>query len=278
MLLYLVGALIIGLSLGLLGSGGSILTVPILHYGLDWSEKLSVAGSLFIVGSISLIASVPQMFLRRVDWRSVALFGIPGVFGTKAGAYLSRWVPGPAQLGLFAGVMLLAAYFLRRKVQPQPEGQLLRAPLKVAGDGLLVGAVTGLVGVGGGFMIVPALVLLGGLEMLTAVGTSLVIIAANSLAGFSEHQSVLREMQLELDWHVLWIFVSLGTAGSLVGSKLGRSVPRERLKAAFSIVLVVVAVGILISQALVQVGPAEPPEPPGAQARSIQSDPIPDLH
>lgn len=262
MLLSLIGAVLIGLSLGLMGSGGSIFTVPILHYGLGWDEKLAVCGSLFVVGSISLLAAVPQAFAGRVRWKSVALFGVPGVCGTWAGAYLSRWVPGSLQLGLFAGVMLVAAFFMRRPAKPHGEpgggnaAQARRHAWKMAADGLGVGVLTGLVGVGGGFMIVPALVLLGGLEMHAAIGTSLAIIAAKSFAGFGGYLPVLRELDLQLDWRVLSIFVGLGTVGSLLGGRLGALVREEQLKRAFSGVLLVMAVAILIAET---VGPGDEP-------------------
>ena len=243
-MLYVLGALFIGLSLGLLGSGGSIFTVPILHYGLGWEEKAAVAGSLFVVGTVSLAGMLPQARAGRVRWRSVGLFGVPGVVGTWGGAFVSRWVPGPAQLALFAGVMLLAAWFMRRPIE-RAAGSAPRAAWKVVADGLGVGVLTGLVGVGGGFLIVPALVLLGGLPMHTAVGTSLAIIAAKSFAGFLEYRAVLSELGVALDWNALAIFAALGTVGSLTGGRLGSRVPQDLLKTVFSAVLVVLAIAIL---------------------------------
>lgn len=183
MIWALIGALLIGLSLGLLGSGGSILTVPVLVYLLEQPEKVAIAGSLAIVGAIAAVGSLPYARQYQVDWRSVAWFGIPGMAGTWLGALASQWIPGAAQLALFAVVMLLAAWLMARPPGLEPRSMDQRAAWKIIIDGLAVGLLTGLVGVGGGFLIVPALVLLGGLGMRVAVGTSLVIIALKSTTG-----------------------------------------------------------------------------------------------
>ncbi|QDU66108.1 sulfite exporter TauE/SafE family protein [Engelhardtia mirabilis] len=239
------GAAIVGISLGLLGSGGSIFTVPILHYGLGQPEKIAVAGSLFVVGTVSLVAALPQAAAGRVRWGTAALFGIPGMVGTVGGAALSRWVPGTVQLGLFALVMLAAAVFMFRSPPASAGPVARRARWKVVIDGLGVGVLTGLVGVGGGFLIVPALVLLGGLEMRAATSTSLVIIAFKSLAGFAEYQRVLDELDLELDWGTLGVFAALGVLGSLLGGRLSTRVPQTALRRGFAGMLVVMAVAIL---------------------------------
>jgi len=110
MLLAVLGALAIGLSLGLLGSGGSILTVPVLHYLLDQPEQAAIGGSLLVVGLIAASATVPYAMARQVDWRKALWFGFPGMAGAWLGASLARWVPGPVQLALFAAVMLIAAW------------------------------------------------------------------------------------------------------------------------------------------------------------------------
>lgn len=248
MIYAFLGAALVGVSLGLLGSGGSIFTVPILHYALGQPEKVAVAGSLFVVGCVSLLTAIPQARAGQVDWRLAAAFGLPGVVGTWLGAAASRWVPGPVQLALFAVVMLLAAgaMFMR----PKSDSTTRRSAWKIAIDGLSVGILTGLVGVGGGFMIVPALVLLGGLPMHTAIGTSLVIIAAKSFSGFLGYLDVLDELELELDWQVLWIFIVLGILGSLLGTRIGARVSQARLRRVFSAVLVVMAVSILAAETI----------------------------
>jgi uncharacterized membrane protein YfcA len=190
LLLALLGALAIGLSLGLLGSGGSILTVPVLHYLVGQPDKLAIGGSLLVVGLIAAAGCVPYALRRQVDWRNVGWFGLPGMGGAWVGATLAHWVPGPVQLGLFSGVMLLAAWrMLRGGSVKQPDHKARR--LAVVGGGVGVGLLSGLVGVGGGFLIVPALVLLAGVTMTSAVGTSLAVITLNSFSGFGKYLGVL---------------------------------------------------------------------------------------
>ena len=240
------GAVAIGVSLGLLGSGGSIITVPVLVYLIGQDEKLAIAGSLFIVGSIALVGSLQYIRLGMVDWRNVAVFGLPGMAGTWLGAMLSGWVPGIAQLSLFAIVMLLASWLMLRPVDLEARPAMRRAAWKIASDGLLVGVVTGLVGVGGGFLIVPALVLLGGLAIHTAVATSLVIIALKSYSGFVKYLDVLDSQGLVLDWPVLATVTALGVVGSLAGARIASRMPQNRLKKGFGLFLIVTGGYILL--------------------------------
>lgn len=240
------GAVAIGVSLGLLGSGGSIITVPVLVYLIGQDEKLAIAGSLFIVGSIALVGSLQYIRLGMVDWRNVVIFGLPGMAGTWLGAMLSVWVPGIAQLSLFALVMLLASWLMLRPVDLEAPPAVRRAAWKIATDGLLVGVVTGLVGVGGGFLIVPALVLLGGLAIHTAVATSLVIIALKSYSGFVKYLDVLDTQGLVLDWPVLMIVTALGVVGSLGGARIANRMPQHQLKRGFGLFLIVMGGYILV--------------------------------
>jgi uncharacterized membrane protein YfcA len=239
------GAIAIGISLGLLGSGGSILTVPVLVYLVGQDEKVAIAGSLFIVGSIALAGSLQFIRAGFINWRSVAIFGLPGMAGTYIGAAIAAYVSGLTQLALFAVVMLLASYLMLRPIKLSEGKHAPRAMWKIAGDGLVVGIITGLVGVGGGFLIVPALVLLGGLSMHHAVATSLVIIALKSFSGFYKYLDVLSEQDLSLDWPVLWLVTLLGVAGSIVGSRLARRIHQDRLKRWFGYFLIVMGIYIL---------------------------------
>ena len=260
------GAAAIGLSLGLLGSGGSILTVPVLVYLVGQPEKVAIAGSLAIVGGISFIAALPWAWKRQVDWRNVAWFGVPGMAGTWLGAWLSASLGGALQLLLFAGVMLIAAVFMLRPPRalaaasadvPVPpaapgarEGQdaggaaVPRKVGRIALDGLLVGVLTGLVGVGGGFLIVPALVLLGGMALHRAIGTSLWIISLKSFSGFAKYTSVLAGAGLALDWRLIGLFTAIGAGGSLVGGRIARRLPQARLQRAFAVFLLVMGAAI----------------------------------
>ncbi len=242
----LLGACAIGLSLGLMGSGGSILTVPVLIYLVDQPEKIAIAGSLVIVGSIALLGSLPYMRQRLVDWPTVWLFGIPGMIGTYGGAWISAYLSGIMQLAIFAGVMLLASYFmLRPKKNIEEESDHERHVIKIILDGLVVGVVTGIVGVGGGFLIVPALVLLGGLTMRNAIATSLVIIALKSFSGFVKYLDVLEQSGLSLDWQVIGVMIILGGLGSTLGNKIANKVPQDKLKKMFGIFLIIMGFYIL---------------------------------
>jgi uncharacterized membrane protein YfcA len=242
----LLGACAIGLSLGLMGSGGSILTVPVLVYLVDQPEKVAIAGSLVIVGSIALLGSLPYMRQRLVDWPMVWLFGIPGMIGTYGGAWISTYLTGIMQLAIFAGVMLLASYFmLRPKKNIEEESDHERHIIKIILDGLVVGVITGIVGVGGGFLIVPALVLLGGLTMRNAIATSLVIIALKSFSGFVKYLDVLEKTGLSLDWQVIGVMIILGGLGSTLGNKIANKVPQDKLKKMFGTFLIIMGVYIL---------------------------------
>jgi uncharacterized membrane protein YfcA len=243
------GAIAIGISLGLLGSGGSILTVPVLVYLVGQDEKLAIAGSLFIVGSIAAAGSLQFLRSGLIQWRSVLVFGIPGMAGTWLGAYLASWVPGATQLALFAVVMLVASWLMLKPPDLEETDRTARAAWKIAADGLAVGVVTGLVGVGGGFLIVPALVLLGGLGMRQAVATSLVIIALKSFSGFYKYIDVLEQQSLALDWRTLLLVTALGIAGSFAGSHFAKRMPQEKLKVGFGYFLIVMGIYILVRTA-----------------------------
>lgn len=249
------GAIAIGVSLGLLGSGGSILTVPVLVYLLGQDEKVAIAGSLAIVGTIALIGSLQYLRGKLIDYRAVVLFGGPGMIGTYLGAWSATFVPGVAQLALFALVMLLASWFMLRP--PQLDDGQVRAPRarwKIALDGLVVGMLTGLVGVGGGFLIVPALVLLGGLSMHKAVATSLVIIALKSFTGFFKYIEVLDQQNLELDWSAIALVTALGIGGSFFGNMLATRLPQQKLQNIFGVFLIVMGAFILARSAPAALG------------------------
>jgi uncharacterized membrane protein YfcA len=243
------GAIAIGLSLGLLGSGGSILTVPVLVYLLGQPEKLAIAGSLAIVGAIAAAGSLPYIRAGLVNWRAVLLFGAPGMAGTYLGAWLAAYVSGAFQLTLFAAVMLAASWFMLKPLDCDAAPTAPRALWKITLDGLAVGVVTGLVGVGGGFLVVPALVLLGGLGMRQAVATSLVIIALKSFSGFYKYLDVLEAEHLELDMDVILLVTALGVVGSFAGNLIASRVPQGTLKKAFGIFLIIMGGFILIQNA-----------------------------
>ena len=268
-----IGAVVMGLSLGLIGGGGSILTVPILVYLFQVDAVLATAYSLFIVGLTSLVGSVSHVRLGNVHWRTAVVFGIPSiisVFLTRS--YLVPRIPDPIMtfgqdpsggaalvitksvglLLLFALIMVMAAYSMIKPakksgtdtlsntedVQPQ-----FNYPLILA-EGAIVGVVTGLVGAGGGFLIIPALVLLAKLPMKQAVGTSLMIIAAKSLIGFVGDMSG----DEVIDWNFLAVFSSIAVVGILLGSWLSKRIPGEKLKPAFGWFVLVMGTYIIIKE------------------------------
>ncbi len=234
------------MSLGLLGSGGSILTVPILVYGLGQGEKEAIAGSLAIVAGIGALAAIPYAVRRQIAWRSVLLFGLPGMFGASLGSRIAAGISGAAQLAIFAVFLLVAAgSMLRRPSLAQTAERTPRSAWKVMIDGAAVGTLTGLVGIGGGFLIVPALVLLGGLPMSLAVGTSLVIIAGNAATGFVEHLGTVRALGIELDSRAILTFIALGGVGALAGHILGLRLPQTALRRMFALVLLVLGAYVL---------------------------------
>lgn len=249
MLYALLGAAAIGLVLGLLGSGGSILTVPVLVYLAGQPDKVAIAESLAIVGAIASVGAVPYARQRLVDWRAVLGFGVPGIVGTYLGAVAAAYVAGAVQLALFGVVMLAAAgAMLKGRAGLEGEAREPRPVVAVAALGVAVGVMTGLVGVGGGFLIVPALVLLVGLDMRLAVGTSLSIIVLNSVTGFLKYLDTLTAAGDVIDWRLVGTFAAIGIVGSLVGARLSRRVPQAQLKRGFAVFLVVMGTFILIQE------------------------------
>ncbi len=256
-----IGAILMGLSLGLIGGGGSILTVPILVYLFHVDAVLATAYSLFIVGLTSLVGSASHVKLGNIHWKTALVFGIPSivsVFLTRL--YLVPAIPNPlisnttftvskpmALLVLFAVIMILAAYSMIRPSKKPQENLASEVnfnfPLILA-EGLIVGMVTGLVGAGGGFLIIPALVLLAKLPMKQAVGTSLMIIAAKSLIGFVGD---LNGNEV-IDWSFLSIFSSIAIVGILVGSMLSKKISGEKLKPAFGWFVLIMGIYIIVME------------------------------
>ncbi|MEO3878396.1 sulfite exporter TauE/SafE family protein [Rheinheimera fenheensis] len=249
-MLALLGAIVIGLSLGLFGSGGSILTVPVLLYLLHMPPQLAIASSLLIVAGISLFGSVRNGVQGLISWRHVWWFGLPGMLGTYGGAWLGTLVDARWQLLMFAILMLVAAVMMwRSNIGELGNGKAFK-PVKIVIDGLVVGAITGFVGVGGGFLIVPALVLLGGLSMPVGVATSLVVIAMKSFVGFGKYYWVMAAQGAVFDWATIGLMIGAGIAGSFAGSALGKRLPKQQLQRAFAVFLVVMAAVVIYQSVL----------------------------
>jgi len=240
-------SLCVGLLLGLLGGGGSILTVPVLVYVAGVEPKVAIASSLVVVGITSLTAMVNHARSGRVCWKTGLVFGAAGMVGAYAGGRLAAFIPGEWLLILFAGLMLGTAYSMLRKGKKPVPAEVkaplcpLRLPLlPILFDGLWVGAGTGLVGAGGGFLVVPALNLLGGLPMHAAVGTSLLVIALKSfaaLAGYISH--------VEMDLNLVGTVTAAAVVGGLAGERLSGRVSAGLLKRGFGVFVIGVAVFVL---------------------------------
>lgn len=248
MILTLILAIFIGLLLGLLGGGGSILTVPMLVYLLHVPPKTAILTSFVVVGISSLMALIPHARRGHVCWKSAMFFGMAGMVGAFGGGRVAGYFSGDVLMALFGLVTLLTGVAMvvnKRSDEPETKEFQAMCPLRVPFlrllfDGLLVGALTGLVGVGGGFLIVPALTLLVGLPMPAAIGTSLLVIVMNSsagLVGYSNHVA----------WDVpLTIIVSSGAVfGSLLGAWLSKYLSPAALRRGFGWFVVLVAVYVL---------------------------------
>jgi len=238
--LAIILALIVGLTLGLLGGGGSILTVPTLVYALGVYPKAAVVMSLPIVGGAALVGALEQWRLGHIELKSAIPFGIAAMVGAFGGARIAVLISGRTQLFILGTVMLVAAVSLAwppRIRRETPETDARRSSFGLLSVGVGVGILTGLIGVGGGFLIVPALVLLGGLSMTHAVGTSLLVIAMNAAAAYAGHHGME-----EVAWDLVWLFGAFVAVGIVVGGRLIRRVNQAALKRAFSVVIFVIAV------------------------------------
>lgn len=245
------GALAIGLSLGLLGSGGSILTVPILVFVLQRPDKLAVAESLAIVGTVALAGAIPYAARRLIHWRTVWIFGLSGVLGSYAGACIAHYLSGRTQFILFGVVMIVAASMMvkdRKWIESTSDVQHPTWLMML--EGFLIGSLTGCIGVGGGFIIVPALVLLINLPMYLAIGTSLTIIAMNSMTGFVKQFLSLQQLDMQVSWAIIVIFSAVGILGTLLGSFLAKKIPQTRLRKLFGYMMLPLGLYILFSAIL----------------------------
>jgi uncharacterized membrane protein YfcA len=256
-----VSALIIGISLGLIGGGGSILAVPVLAYLFSVNEKVATAYSLFIVGTSALVGGLKQHLKGYVDWRTAIVFGIPAIIGvTLVRYYVVPALPDilftigdfeftrrMAMFGLFAVLMIPAAFsMLKERKQKTTSGEVHYNYPLILIEGLAVGAITGMIGAGGGFLIIPALVILANVDMKIAVGTSLIIIAFKSLLGFFLGDA----LTMEIDWEFLAIFTSISLVGIFIGSYLGNFIDGKKLKKGFGYFIFVMAIFIFYMEFL----------------------------
>jgi uncharacterized membrane protein YfcA len=245
-LAILLGA-VIGLSLGAIGGGGSILTVPILVYIIGQDAHVATATSLAVVGTTALAGAVPHWRAGRVSLATALPFGAAGIAGAFVGAWANHLLPGWLILGLFGALMLVVAarMFASRSMRATNSESTEAAGasrwVRIIGAGLLVGGMTGFFGVGGGFLIVPALVLVLGLSMRTAVGTSLVVIAINSASGLLAH---LRYGGLDLV--ISGLFIIGGALGAYAGARLAGRLDEQRLQRGFAVFIAVIGLWLML--------------------------------
>lgn len=298
-------AAVIGLSLGLMGGGGSILTVPVLVYVFGFGPKTAIAMSLPIVGVTSLVGALGHWRAGNVRLRTAALFGIVAMAGSFTGARAASYVQGATQLVLLAVVMLAAATaMLRGSVRPRtasqprtadgltatppndrpmPDGSATARPMpdgttmvpaappavpvswRLLAAALAVGVLTGIVGIGGGFLIVPALVVLGDVPMKHAIGTSLLVIAMNSASGFAGYLG-----DVAIPWGVLAVFTAVAIGGIVLGTWLVRFVSATSLKRGFAVFLLVIGAFVLYQNRAVLSWRRQPHVPqPAAAIREV---------
>ena len=255
-----IASILIGISLGLIGGGGSILTVPVLVYLFGLDAFLATEYSLFIVGISSIVGSFSYFKKGLVNLKTAFVFGIPSIisiFLTRN--YLVPLIPDEVfsinnfvvtknifLLLIFAGLMILASY---KMIQKSPELQLQAVnfnknkTLLAAGEGSVVGILTGLVGAGGGFMIITALVNLLKTPMKVAIGTSLVIISLNSLIGFFSSVK-----NVEIDWKLLTTISSIAVIGIIIGAQLSKKIDGKKLKPAFGWFILLMGIYIIVKE------------------------------
>jgi uncharacterized membrane protein YfcA len=241
----IVPGVLIGAALGLLGGGGSVLTVPIFVYVLGFSPKEAIAMSLAVVAATSAFGTVGYWRAGHVNVRIATVFGGVAMLGTLLGVRLARFIPGTTQMVMFGAVMLAAAVFMLRGRPPCDEQRRegtrsIASTVKVVAGGLLVGSLTGIVGVGGGFLIVPALVLMQ-MPLRAAVGTSLLVITGTCVVGVLGYLG-----HVSLDWAAVALVAAGTLPGMALGSYLHQYVPQPILRRGFAVFLVVMAAFIFI--------------------------------
>lgn len=252
-------AIAIGLSLGLIGGGGSVLAVPIMVYVLGVPAKSAIAMSMFVVGLVSLIGVIPQWQQGNVNLKTFAIFTPAAMVGTLLGAKIAGlpWVSDTLQMVAFGIVMAVSSVLMIRKSNQRvlssvgamarqavkPHHGILPNWLLIPLEGTVVGILTGFVGVGGGFLIIPALVLLGGIPMKEAVGTSLLIIAFKSAIGFMEYLN-----HVTLDWQLMMTFTLAAGIGMIGGTYLSRRIDARHLQKGFGYFVLAVAVFVLLKR------------------------------
>ena len=250
-------AIFIGVAVGLLGGGGSILTTPLLVYVMGFDPKQAIAASLFVVAVTSAFGLIHYARTGRVRWRTGLIFGGAGMAGAFIGGQIGSHLPGGLLMGAFAVMMGVTAVAMIRGRKTVNTGKAHTGlPLfRIILDGAIVGFITGIVGAGGGFLVVPALVLLGGIPMSAAVGTSLLVVMMKSTAGFIGYAvkfgggSVMSwNPETKIDWSVTLLVTAMAVIGSFIGAFLSGKIHPDKLRKGFGWFVFVMAIFVLSQQ------------------------------
>jgi uncharacterized protein len=237
-------SVLIGVALGFFGGGGSILMVPLFAYAFGFAPKVAIASSLVVVGTASLAAMAQHWRAGNVDLRAGLPFGTAGMCGAYLGGRAGAFLDGALLMLLFASMMVLTALAMWRGRYASSPRRARPAPARLAAQGLAVGLFTGLVGAGGGFLILPALVLGVGLPIPSAVGTSLLVIAMNAAAGFAGYVA-----HVAIDAPLVAAISACTIAGSVAGASLARRTSPARLRRGFAGFVLAMAAFILVREA-----------------------------
>ena len=238
--LALLGAALIGLSLGLTGAGGSIITLPVLVYLAGLPPKEAVGLSLFVVGAAALVGALQRLRSGEIHLKAGLMFALSGMAGAAGGAQFTPLVSGKVLMIVFALLMLVVAInmLLNAKVEPTKESEC--RPVRCLLAGLGVGLLTGFIGVGGGFLLMPALVKFAKLPLRVATGTSLAVISFNSAAGFVSHFG-----EAPPRWTLAFAFAGIAAAGVLLGSYFAKRLPVARLRQGFAFMVIITGAFVL---------------------------------
>jgi uncharacterized membrane protein YfcA len=247
LILPLVFGLLVGATLGFLGGGGSALAIPLLAYGIGLEAREAIATSLVVVGLAALAGAIRNWYQGTVDVRVALIFGVFGFVGSAAGAQIARVLPPAVQMTLFAVSMLVAAVLmLRRSSPPASQAAATRWGLKAVVAALAAGLLTGIVGIGGGFVVVPALVFAVKMPMHRAVGSSLLVIAFNASGGLLSYASYM-----SLTPAVVVPFAAAAIVAAVTGTILARQMEALRLQFAFAFALLAIGIFTIAREGLV---------------------------
>jgi len=229
----LAGSALIGLSLGLTGAGGSIITLPVLVYLAGVPPREAVGLSLFVVGGAALVGALQRLKAGEVHLKAAVMFALSGMVGAAVGARFTGMISGRALMMIFASLMLVVAIHILKGEKLDHPGGAQCDPWKCLFAGLGVGVLTGFIGVGGGFLLMPALVKFARLPLRIATGTSLAVISFNSASGFISHFG-----EAPPRWSIAVVFAAIAAVGVLVGSYYARKLPVVRLRQAFALMVI----------------------------------------